>query len=160
MREIDPNLPVDRIAARVVSKVSDIGRSFRNTDTITSMSPLPTMQWPYAKSDDLTGRKCGRFTVIGYALWRPKTHQKNNVRWVVRCVCGRYQMLTTKAVKNNNINSACVECNSNKNQQMKLKKLSLLLALIILMGCSGKTICPTYDSDIKPGKGYFKPVRR
>ena len=110
MSEIDPNLPVDKSAALVVSKSKDHGSDFEKQNKITSMVPLPTMLWPYGPDHDLTGRRCGRFTVIGYSVWRPKSHQPNNTRWVVRCACGRYQIMTTKAIKKAHPENACVEC--------------------------------------------------
>jgi hypothetical protein len=109
---IDPNLPVDKTAAIVVSKSDEHGIEFRCGHNISSMTRLPTRSWPNKKEDDLTGRTSGRFTVIGYALWKPKNWRtsSNSVRWVVRCTCGRYQMLTTKAVKNNSPYNMCEEC--------------------------------------------------
>lgn len=109
---IDPNLPIDKIAALVVSRSADKGVDHKQTQLISSMTPLPIGPFTGPRKDDLTGRKSGRFTVIGPALWKPKNHltSTNSQRWVVRCSCGRYQMLTTKAVKKNSPQTACVEC--------------------------------------------------
>jgi len=122
MKEIDPHLPIDSTAARVVSIVNEAGIPFKCGDKIVSMSPLPTMAWPYQRDHDMTGRKVGRFTVIGYSVWKPKSHQPNNVRWVVKCSCGRYQIFTTKTVKRNNPNSMCEVCHHV--QSLKNKKHS------------------------------------
>jgi len=112
MREIDPHNPIDKIAARVVSKVNHIQTEFNPGDKIFSMSPLPTRQFTGPKKDDLSGTKCGRYTVIGCATFMPRNHfkQSNSVRWVVKCACGRYGMLTTKGVKKNSPYTMCTEC--------------------------------------------------
>ena len=106
---IDPNLPVDKIAALVVSKSSEPTQTFTRNHKITSMVPLPMQQFWGPRKDDLTGLKCGRFTVIGCSLYRAPG-KVNTVRWVVRCSCGRYQLLTSKAVKKNHPDTMCVEC--------------------------------------------------
>ena len=110
--EIDPNMPVNKTAALVVSKSSEQGSDFRCGAVISSMTPLPTRIWHGRPQDDLVGRKVGDFVVVGCALWMPNNFKTstNNTRWVVKCKCGRYQMLTTKTVKKAHMNNACVEC--------------------------------------------------
>lgn len=122
MREIDPHNPIDKIAARVVSKVNHIQSEFNCGDKIYSMSPLPMRQFPGLKIHDLTGKKAGRFTVIGCALFVPKnylTSRSNSIRWVVKCTCGRYGMLTTKSVKKNHPLNMCDPCNKVNNLRRK-----------------------------------------
>lgn len=116
MIEINPNYPVNKIAALVVSRVKDVNPEFRCGDHICSLTPLPTAKFTGPPEHDLTGKKSGRFTVIGCALWRPASHKKysNSIRWVVKCKCGRYQMMATKAVKKNHPSTACVECQKRK----------------------------------------------
>jgi len=57
--------------------------------------------------DNLTGRKFGRFTVIGLigGLSTPRFY------WVVRCACGNYETRRPKAIKNpkNNLDR-CADC--------------------------------------------------
>lgn len=112
MMDIYNRVPVDKVAAIVVSKSSVESSEFRVGHKITSMAPLPTTQFIGPRHHDLTGRKVGRFTVVGCAVWRPKNWKTNtnNTRWVVRCSCGRYEMLTTKAVKKAHESNMCVEC--------------------------------------------------
>ncbi len=111
MEEIDPHLPIDKIAAYVVSNNNDAGHVFKCGSKVTSMKRLPTIQFVGPKQHDLTGRKCGRFTVIGCSLIKPGIKGQNKrTRWVVRCSCGRYQILSSKAVKKNSDQSMCVEC--------------------------------------------------
>lgn len=112
MREINPNLPVDSVATRVVAKTTHHGVDFSSGHKITSMSPLPIKQFLGRRIDDLTGRKFGTFVVIGCSLWMPKNWRTstNSTRWVGRCKCGRYQIFTTKAVKKNHPKTSCVDC--------------------------------------------------
>lgn len=110
MKEVDPNLPVDKIAALVVSKSNHQSSDFKLNQRISSMTPLPMVPWFGPRKDDMTGRKCGRYTVVGCALYRPNDTKKNSVRWVVRCTCGRYEMIATRTVKKNHPKLMCVEC--------------------------------------------------
>jgi len=124
MREIDPHLPIDQTAARVVSKVSESEREFHPGYKVTSMVLLPTTQFTGPKKHDLTGRIFGSFIVIGHSLIRPTTTE-NNTRWVAKCKCGRYQIFTTKAVKKNSKLTMCVECRKTRRAKeyfYKLKK--------------------------------------
>lgn len=110
MKKIDPHCPVDKTAAFVVSRSSEQGINFRKKNLISSMSPLPTRMFNGPRKDDLTGRKSGRFTVIGYSTIIPgRGSLRNPGRWVVRCSCGRYQIASTKAVKSSTY-TMCREC--------------------------------------------------
>jgi len=123
MKTVDPNLPIDKTAALVVSKSSHHGFDFKCGSKITSMTPLPTRQFPGLKEHDLTGKIFGDFIVIGCAVWIPNNGGRNSVRWVSKCRCGRYQMFTSKAVKSQalRVNDgiefriACVECEKKRN---------------------------------------------
>ena len=56
---------------------------------------------------DLTGAKVGWLRVLG--IYDGKTHKM--AKWVVRCVCGHYEVRTSKALKNpNNQNDKCYKC--------------------------------------------------
>lgn len=121
MKEIDPHSPINKIAKQVVSKYNEQEREFKNSNTISSMTKLPVMAFSGYKKHDLTGKKCGRFRVIGCAVYKRKNVRVNATRWVVRCSCGRYQMMTSKAVKNDKPYQMCVECRiTNK---LEIKKL-------------------------------------
>lgn len=118
MREIDPNLPIDKTAALVVSVSKNQGLEFTASQCVSSMVPLPTKQFPGPKEHDLTGRKVGRFTVIGCALWRANG-RVNTIRWVVKCSCGRYQMMRSKVVKYNHPDNMCQQCKKIKSTKYK-----------------------------------------
>lgn len=46
-------------------------------------------------SVDMTGKKFGRFTVLG--MWAGET--SDGARWVCRCVCGDYEVRSVKTIK-------------------------------------------------------------
>jgi hypothetical protein len=109
MRDIDTYLPVNKLAKFVVSKNREHGSRFYCKDVICSMAPLPFKGHNGPAEHDLTGRRVGRFVVLGVALFL--AGKKRERRWVVKCVCGRYQMLSAKAIKKKHDFMACVECN-------------------------------------------------
>lgn len=120
MDKVNPNLPVNKLALGVVIRSEHHGPDFTPNDIICSMAPLPTKQFPGPPKHDLTGRKVGRFTVIGCAVYKRGKHlkpgkQDPGTRWVVRCKCGRYQMLSSKSVKMFHEFAACVECQKTRN---------------------------------------------
>ena len=55
------------------------------------LMPLPK------EAENLAGRKMGRLTVIGYF---GSHHKDRGSRWVVRCLCGGYEVRTSKAIRN------------------------------------------------------------
>lgn len=92
-------VPVNRTAGMVTSSGQHYECSAKNNEYETDI-PIPTRLVP---QDDLTGRRFGRFTVIGLSLKRS--------RWVVRCDCGVYTLRKAKAIKNmNNDFDCCKEC--------------------------------------------------
>lgn len=106
--KIDPNLPINKLAKISVYKNKDRKTDFYCNDTIASMSPLPTQMYKGVPEHDLTGKKVGRFIVIGLALFL--AGRKKERRWVVKCSCGRHQMMAPKAIKKDHEFMACVEC--------------------------------------------------
>lgn len=108
-------IPVNKITAIVVSDNKEDQREFRRTHKVSSMIPLPVKQFEGLKKYDLSGARCGRFTVIGQFDNGKK--YLNGARWVVRCSCGRYEVKRTKTIKNPHDGQMCSECgitNSNK----------------------------------------------
>lgn len=101
--------PVNKQTAIVVYPSTHKGHDFPPSQRVTSLTPLPTTYFTGPKEHDLTGRRCGRFIVIGFSLWRSKD-KHNASRWVCRCSCGRYELLTTKTVKSAREENRCVEC--------------------------------------------------
>lgn len=71
-------------------------------------APPPLARIPRHRPEfvDLTGRKIGRLTVIGYL-----GEGKDKSRWLVRCLCGIYECRRGKAIKNEkNASDACLRC--------------------------------------------------
>lgn len=100
------NTPINKQASCVLARGESF--SFKNNEPLREESdtPLP-ITWgkiPHSYSFiNLTGRKVGRLTVIGW------NHEKS--RWVCRCACGTYLYRTSKAIKNDkNKVDACFQC--------------------------------------------------
>lgn len=104
-------LPVNKTAVRVVSK----GESYQpdckiqNPEFIGPPAVIPRHQLPSTPGFiDLTGRKKGRFTVLGLMAGEKG-------KWVVRCVCGTYTTRSAKSIKSVETNpnaelDACRHC--------------------------------------------------
>lgn len=98
------SVPLDRTAAVATSQggcndEEDIGS--RSKCVVHSAYPLPTRQpWFVELRNpsfrDLAGGKFGHFTVIGIF----DRGKRGRMVWVVRCVCGRYEVRTKRALTN------------------------------------------------------------
>ncbi|OAI30018.1 hypothetical protein A1351_23130 [Methylosinus sp. R-45379] len=87
--------PINRGAAmathgRGVNFEPKLGRARETWDTPPAMRPLPP------DMPNFMGRSFGRLRVIGLACERGTGGKY--ARWVVRCVCGRYEMRRSRAV--------------------------------------------------------------
>lgn len=72
-------------------------------------NPIPTRPFG-GGSKDLTGLKIGRLTVIGLAVQRPKSKKQKGC-WVVRCLCGAFEIRKAKYLQNADPTRAeCKEC--------------------------------------------------
>lgn len=109
MQDIHARAPIDRVAVRVVMF---LGEHF-NPDKIvlTNDSETAHRVIRFSKAmrcnpsfDDLTGKRVGRFTVMGLA-------QDFKGSWVVRCDCGRYSTRKKKSLTNHeNVQDRCEHC--------------------------------------------------
>lgn len=102
--------PANRTAALVVGagvRHVMFGR-YPNLHWETCPPLIPRKEWcPFM--EDLSGRKVGRLTVIGFA--QRKAGGKTSGRWAVRCTCGDFEIRSAKAIKNpNNQNDMCHIC--------------------------------------------------
>lgn len=96
---VAPLYPSDKVAGRVASR----GEHFEwspPAHNVHSAEPIPHRAPTAAERImpafvDLTGLKSGRLTVIGIAL----DVTANGTRWVVRCVCGSYELRRAKYLK-------------------------------------------------------------
>lgn len=106
---IATNKPVNRTAGIVLQKGEHYEYENKSCE-IESDTPILLKTIP-KKTEDLTGRRRGRFTVIGLA-------RHFNKRWIVRCDCGKYSIRKAKSIKNESNNcDRCTECR--KLAQMK-----------------------------------------
>ena len=92
--------PIDRLSRRVISKGIDY--SYNKVGNLFFEFCPPTKKFPGPKEHDLTGKRFGRFVVIGY------THYSSG-RWVVRCDCGTYEIRRSIGLKNLN-RALCCKC--------------------------------------------------
>lgn len=106
--EMHARVPVDRVAAWVTGP----GEHFTPRNKVLtndSEFPIETRHPTVGERNtngfiDLTGRRVGRFTVIGVA-------RHFAAQWVVRCDCGRYSTRRAKAIKNaENTQDRCEHC--------------------------------------------------
>jgi hypothetical protein len=85
--------PVNRLTASVIRSGIHYEETFTPKSEVVSLEPLPTRPYPRNSnpSDNLTGLKVGRFTVIGMSA--------TSSSWVVKCACGRYVYRKAKVLK-------------------------------------------------------------
>lgn len=58
---------------------------------------------------NLTGKKIGRLIIVGYV---GKSRGKSNRpgRWLVKCLCGKYEIRTTTSLNSEHDDKMCAEC--------------------------------------------------
>jgi hypothetical protein len=95
----EPKLPDTLVHSDVPLPIKPIDREFLNNPQFV----------------DMTGRKHGRLTVMG--LYAANSLGQDRGRWVVRCVCGRYELRLTKTIKKAAPSDMCGECR--KVEQMR-----------------------------------------
>ena len=88
----EPKLPDTLIHSDVPLPIKPIDKSILNNPQFVNM----------------TGRKYGRFTVMGLSTLN--SPGQNAGRWVVRCICGRYELRRTKTIKKAAPDDMCGEC--------------------------------------------------
>lgn len=102
-------IATDRAVNETAAKVLQTGEhyeSIKRINQVRSEVPLPIKQYEGLKEYDVTGKKIGRLTVIGYYGTNGR-----GALWVVRCSCGAYETRKYKAITNpNNSKDACQEC--------------------------------------------------
>lgn len=100
--------PLNRTAGAVTGKGEHYESSAKltnlNWDSCPPLAPHPRGATTFV---DLTGRRFGRFTVIGYA---GKLNPKKKAVWVCKCACGRYEGRHGSAITSANPNSKCQAC--------------------------------------------------
>ncbi|MGR9274699.1 hypothetical protein ACU8KI_08815 [Rhizobium leguminosarum] len=99
MDAVAPLYPSDKVAGRVAGRGAHFEWSPPET-SIHSRDPIPYRQPTEAETIlpsfvDLAGLKSGRLTVMGIAVESISPGQ----RWVVRCVCGSYEVRRARYLK-------------------------------------------------------------
>lgn len=101
------NAPVNKTAATVLSK-GDHWDPDTSKMPIGSDTPLETRPFHGRKKDDMYGKKSGRLVVVGHYV---KKSAQDKALWVVRCVCGRYETRSKRALLNGkNKDDCCAIC--------------------------------------------------
>jgi hypothetical protein len=107
--------PVNATAARVTSRSNETWEpNYRPPATKMHWKEPPATKSPSRETvaavtwDNLTGRKFGRFTVVG---WLGRLNAKQKGMWLVRCTCGDYEARTSRAIKQpGNTYDRCHDC--------------------------------------------------
>jgi hypothetical protein len=105
--------PANQTSKNVLSKGVCYEYTCKSHCRVTSDLPIEiikfeNIKFKHKKCEDLTGKKCGRLTVIGISKQKPVATSL----WVVRCVCGNYEKRRAKSIKNPlNKGDCCQECN-------------------------------------------------
>ena len=108
--------PVDRVAGYVTGQwcgahhtvPAKTGRNLLHWSTYPGVRPFKGLA-----KHDMTGHIFGWFTVVGfYGNWdKWRQGGKARGRWLVRCVCGDYELRRARAIKNpNNQDDKCCNC--------------------------------------------------
>src|ERR1700743_924124 len=96
--------PINKAAALVVSRSHQFPSAKKISQIHTDL-PLPIRAVLPSDVPNVTGNKFGRFTVVGAHASPPP------LRWIVRCVCGRYETRKMRAITNPaNNEDRCQEC--------------------------------------------------
>jgi len=104
MNNIASRLPVDKTAAMVTRAGVHFKPKMKASEHVTSPLPLPIWKGTHKSGFDLTGHKCGQMLVTGLSL-------NKRGRWVVKCVCGNYELRKAKSIRNpKNQGDKCREC--------------------------------------------------
>lgn len=102
--------PIDQLTARVISKgTPPVGDRIDSTQMRWAAPPECK---PYLGPDEhnLTGRRFGQLTVYGCF---GKSRSATGMRWVVKCVCGYYEVRRTAYLKKESTGGrtmCCTQC--------------------------------------------------
>lgn len=119
------NKPANKTAAAVLSQSGEHYDPDCVMNEFHSETPLPIEDFIGPEKDNLTGRKVGRMTVIGFL--RKETVKRSGL-WLVRCTCGHYETRRSHSIKNErNTNDMCRNCRNwefHKNDTPQKRKIS------------------------------------
>jgi hypothetical protein len=93
MKRLAALSPINALAARV-TKPGIHFKPYSKPSCYDVRDVQPQLKtWAESTGSDLTGRKFGRFTVVGYSA-------EKSGRWVVKCQCGNYEFRRSRSVTN------------------------------------------------------------
>jgi hypothetical protein len=120
------SIPIDRVAARVISKgvryepAIKFGQQM-HFDSPPPMKVIPEML-PGGPMSDMVGMRRGKLTVVGLLAERISTA---GATWVVRCDCGAYEIRKAKGMRaGSGDNVMCRKCQHLKSVKWKCANAS------------------------------------
>lgn len=113
--------PVDKLAAIVTQKASWFNRhDYESSPGQKAMaSRIQTSLQQRRKSPvngakNYIGQRRGRVTVVYYAGCRKDSQMETIHYWLVRCICGTYEIRLSRSLAKNKGNDACDKCKHDK----------------------------------------------
>lgn len=106
---------INNLTRIVTSKSNEKTSEFGRTHHISSMVPLPMNEYTGMPEHNLTGLRLGRFEVKGLYIDTVRKKKGRGMKWVVRCRCGRYEVMTHRGINhvvkyNEHVKMKCKEC--------------------------------------------------
>ena len=105
MKDIAGRVPVDTLAAIVTQPGPEWVP--RKKISQAHWEACPSMSDPPSDVKDWRGAKLGRFVVVGF--WS-RGRKGGMSRWVVRCVCGRYETRRAWSIRRPDPKDCCQYC--------------------------------------------------
>lgn len=102
------SVPVDAAAARAVSMRGEHEPTIKIEDWHKHYDAPPKTFPTPSDVQERTGRKFGRLTVIGFLYGQKKGTPGS--RWLVRCVCGQYEVRRGKIIDRADADQCCARC--------------------------------------------------
>ena len=103
---IAASAPVDASAARALSMRGEHEPTVKIPEHHEHYDAPPKVQPVPENKTDRTGRRFGKLTVIGYL----RTHRDRSGRWLVRCVCGQYEVRRGSTIDKADAGQSCTRC--------------------------------------------------
>lgn len=102
--------PIDRLAGLQMARGEKVYDPELNPATGFEWRTKPPLKRHFGNTPDLTGRRVGRFTVIGPL--KEKNNRHGGSKWVVMCSCLEwYETRSSKAINNpKNVDDCCRRC--------------------------------------------------
>lgn len=124
---IAASTPQNATAARVTAKGEHYDPKINfdthdHWDAPPKMLPFSAVDKLHGTLPNLAGHKVGRVTAVG--VYADPKNTSRGLRWVVRCVCGDYELRSTKALRNPvNTDDECRKCYHWKVTKKRLERL-------------------------------------